>query len=267
MPCSSLASAWCRFRFSGTEVECVSVCVCVRCCRCCCCSVLCLVGYDAARSWLACAWFALRRVSFYHRYALPFLSSPFLSSLLPPSSPSLRAVSFASPFSALIACLLAIAPGVPCEELNLPDYYLLLDLSLPRSCILRLSLSVSACACPPPTIHILPCLVVCLVLGWSLCIVSFRFAPPCALRSMAAAIALAMATADTSSVQHQHRPPAPKCFIYTLGPAGREAIGRGSRTSLSAHHRLQLSPLRNHHRIAVSSGRRARTATIRRNTP
>ena len=94
--------------------------------------MLCLVGYDAARSWLARAWFALRRVSFYHRYAFPFLSSPFLSSLLPPSSPSLRAVSFASPFSALIACLLAIiAPGVPREELNLPDYYYYVYLTCP----------------------------------------------------------------------------------------------------------------------------------------
>jgi hypothetical protein len=53
--------------------------------------------YSVARSWLV------------------FLSLPFVSLLSPPSTTiklSLRAVSFASPFSALIACLLAIAPGV-----------------------------------------------------------------------------------------------------------------------------------------------------------
>ena len=97
---------------------CVCVCVCVMLLG----GAVLLATMLPALGWRR-AWFALRRVSFYHRYAFPFLSSPFLSSLLPPSSPSLRAVSFASPFSALIACLLAIAPGVLCEELKLPDYY------------------------------------------------------------------------------------------------------------------------------------------------
>jgi hypothetical protein len=118
------------------------------------------------------------------------LLSPLLSSLLPPSSPSLRAVSFASPFSrsyCLLACLLACnCPRRSVRGVDLPDYLLLLlDLSLPRSCILRLSLSVSACACPsPPSSSFLAS---CSWLCCLLCMVSFRFAPPRALLSMAAA--------------------------------------------------------------------------------
>lgn len=50
--------------------------------------------------------------------------------------------------------------------------------------------------------------------------------------------------------------PSTKCFIYTLGPGGSGGDRTRLKTSLSAHHRCssapQLSPLRNHHRIAVS---------------
>ena len=69
------------------------------------------------------AWFALREVSFYHRDALPL---PLFSPLLPPTTHQVlvSASSRSHPrFPALIACLLAIAPGVLCEELKLPDYY------------------------------------------------------------------------------------------------------------------------------------------------
>ena len=167
-------------------------------------------------------------------------------------------------FPALIACLLAIAPGVPCEEL-----LLLLDLSLPRSCILRLSLSVSACAHHHHHHHHHPSLP--RVRGaW----------PGCCALSLFASLRHARATpnggGDTPIAQRRWRQqasaqsststaPSSKCFIYTLGPGGSGGDRTRLKTSLSAHHRCSSAQP-----AAESSSHRRQllgVATIRRNTP
>ena len=196
-------------------------------------------------------------VSSYHCYLIPFSSSPLLLPLTI-IKPSLRAVSFASVFRShcLLACLqlppaFVLLRGVDLTTWPVPAAFL--------HSVLRLSLSVSAHLCPS-----LPFLAssaaLCIVLSRS----TVRTPPHTTIDGD-----------DDSSRggdSKQQRspasapPPAPNASSIThWDPAGREAIGRGSRTSLLAHHRLQLSPLRNHHRIAVSWA--ARTATIRRNTP
>ena len=82
-------------------------------------------------------------------------------------------------------------------------------------------------------------------MGWPLCIVSFRLASLCS--AMRATLngggdsSEAMATASIRSVQHQHRPQHQMLHLHT----GTRRVGRRSdaaqETSLSAHHRLQLS--------------------------
>ena len=94
---------WCRFRFSGTEVVCVCVCVCV----------MLLGGAVLLATMLpALGWRRARGLPFggflsiiaTHSPSSPLSSPPSYH----PSSPSLRVVSFASPFSrsyCLLACL------------------------------------------------------------------------------------------------------------------------------------------------------------------